>query len=86
VVATRSPVRPLIAIELDDSNHLTTKAKARDTLIESVFAAAGVPLLRIPYSAHGYQVSQIKRQIAELLQAKSTVPPAGRAQVSPAAA
>lgn len=67
VVATRHPVRPLVAVELDDSSHNTAKAKARDALVEGVLQAAGLPLLRVPYRASGYSVKDMRSHLDQVL-------------------
>ncbi|MCB0213738.1 MAG: DUF2726 domain-containing protein [Anaerolineae bacterium] len=39
---------PVVGIELDDGSHKQAKRKQRDTFVEQVFEAAGLPLVRIP--------------------------------------
>ncbi len=41
-------MRPILGIELDDRSHERPERKARDELVDGVFAAAGLPLLRVP--------------------------------------
>lgn len=41
-------MRPLVAVELDDRSHEREDRRQRDALVESVFAAAGLPLVRVP--------------------------------------
>lgn len=41
-------MRPMLGIELDDRSHERPERKARDELVDWVFAAAGLPLLRVP--------------------------------------
>jgi len=41
-------LRPVLGIELDDRSHERPERKARDELVDAVFAAAGLPLLRVP--------------------------------------
>jgi hypothetical protein len=41
-------VRPLVGIELDDKSHRRSDRQARDEFVEKVFAAAKLPLVRIP--------------------------------------
>lgn len=43
-------LRPLLAIELDDSSHNRPDRQARDKFVDGVFAAAGLPLLHVPVS------------------------------------
>lgn len=55
-------MRPLVGIELDDSSHQRTDRQARDTFVDGVFAAAGLPLLHIPVK-RGYVTAEIEGQI-----------------------
>jgi len=41
-------MKPVCGIELDDSSHNRADRQARDELVNSVFAAAGIPLERFP--------------------------------------
>lgn len=41
-------LRPLLAIELDDSTHTHPKRQSRDSQVDGLLAAAGLPLLRLP--------------------------------------
>jgi hypothetical protein len=41
-------MRPMLGIELDDRSHDRPERRARDELVDGVFAAAGLPLLRVP--------------------------------------
>lgn len=51
-------VRPLLGIELDDKSHEREDRRRRDNFVEQVFAAAKVPLLRIPVR-QSYSVSEL---------------------------
>ncbi len=82
VVATRSPVQPLIVLELDDSSHYTAKAKTRDSLVDRVMHAAGLPLLHIPYNSHGYTRSDLARQISQALLERGSPQKSGQKTVS----
>jgi len=44
-------MRPLLGIELDDASHRKPKQAQRDRFVERVFAAAGLPLARVPVRA-----------------------------------
>jgi hypothetical protein len=44
-------MKPLAGIELDDSSHARANRQERDALVDGVFAAAGLPLVRIPAAA-----------------------------------
>ena len=43
-----STLRPVLGIELDDGSHQQPERAARDELVDGVFSAAGLPLLRVP--------------------------------------
>ena len=47
------------AVELDDASHKKADRRARDTTLEKIFAAAEVPLVRVP-SRRTYDVTEIK--------------------------
>lgn len=51
-------MRPMLGIELDDRSHERPERKARDELVDGVFAAAGLPLLRVPVR-HGYAPAEL---------------------------
>jgi hypothetical protein len=53
---------PILGIELDDRSHQRADRQQRDHLVDNVFAAAGLPLVRVPVK-RGYAV----QEIAELL-------------------
>jgi Protein of unknown function (DUF2726) len=59
--------RPLLGIELDDSSHQEEGRKARDNFVDSVFAAAALPILHIPVQA-SYAPAEIRAQIDQALQ------------------
>jgi very-short-patch-repair endonuclease len=44
-------MRPLLGVELDDASHERPDRQVRDALVDQVFAAAGLPLLRVPVQA-----------------------------------
>jgi len=53
-------MKPIAAIELDDSSHNLAKRQQRDEFVDGVFKAAGLPLLHMPmkrvYSLHDIAV------------------------------
>lgn len=51
-------LQPLLGIELDDKSHLRADRQARDSFVDSVFAAAGLPLVHIPVR-HAYPVDKL---------------------------
>jgi hypothetical protein len=44
-------MRPLVGVELDDSSHRREDRQARDEFVDSVFAAASLPLIHVPVRA-----------------------------------
>jgi len=66
VVCDAGTMQPLLGIELDDSSHQRKDRQERDAFVESVFAAAALPLLRIP-AARSYNPKDLASQIQALL-------------------
>ncbi len=56
--------RPILGIELDDKSHQRADRKQRDLLVEGVFAAAQLPLARVPVQ-HGYNVAELQALLRE---------------------
>ncbi len=63
VICDPLTLRPLGAIELDDSSHARTRRRQRDRLVDEVFAVAGLPLVRVPVR-RGYTAADVERVIA----------------------
>jgi very-short-patch-repair endonuclease len=70
-------LKPVFAIELDDSSHARADRQERDALVEEVFAAAHLPLLRIPAS-QSYNTSELIALFQAAMQKKETQKPAAR--------
>jgi hypothetical protein len=68
VICEPRTLRPVLAIELDDSSHAREDRKARDTLVESILTKAGMPLLRWPCDPRGYKREEIAAAVANRLQ------------------
>ncbi len=73
ILCDKSNVRPLMAIELDDSSHGQASRQARDSFVNKALLNAGLPLLRVP-AQHSYSVAEISAKIQSCLQ-KSEVAP-----------
>ncbi|MES2694715.1 MAG: DUF2726 domain-containing protein [Verrucomicrobiota bacterium] len=58
--------RPLLGVELDDSSHNEKARVERDAFVDSVFTAAGLPILHIAAKA-AYDPKDIRRQIESAL-------------------
>ena len=59
-------LRPLVGIELDDSSHQRPERQARDEFVDRAFAAAGLPLVRMP-ARQTYMSSDILEQLKPYL-------------------
>jgi predicted RNA-binding Zn-ribbon protein involved in translation (DUF1610 family) len=70
-------VRPLAGIELDDKSHHREARQQRDEFVGNVFAAAKLPLIRVPVK-HAYAVSEL----VALLRPYMGLPAEGSAPVS----
>lgn len=62
VLAEKESLKPLLAIELDDSSHGYGKRKERDAFVEKAFKDAGIILLRINYKRE-YNIQEISDAI-----------------------
>jgi hypothetical protein len=51
-------VRPIVGIELDDKSHRRQDRQERDELVENVFRAANLPLVRVP-AKNSYSVQEL---------------------------
>jgi hypothetical protein len=72
VLCDPKSVRPLLAIELDDSSHDRADRVARDEFVDDVMAAAGLPMLHVKARA-AYNAADLRNEIA----GKINVPAAG---------
>ena len=72
LVCDSKSIRPIVALELDDQSHSRTDRKTRDELVEAVFAAAGLPLLRVPVKT-GYAPQEIQTLLQPYLQPAAPV-------------
>lgn len=62
VLCSRDVVRPLLAVELDDSSHKQKKRQERDAFLDSALAAAGLPILHVPVRS-GYDAAKLAEAI-----------------------
>lgn len=60
-------MRPLVGIELDDKSHQRKDRQERDAFVDSVYKAAGLPLLHIPVK-RSYEVAELAAQISPFIQ------------------
>lgn len=68
-------MRPLLAIELDDSSHKRKDRQDRDDLVDSVFKAAQLPLLHVTVK-RAYQPADISKEINAIISHPSDLQPA----------
>lgn len=66
VICDKEQLRPLLAIELDDSSHNREDRRKRDEEVERILNEAGMPLLRINHNGR-YDVEEIKQLVFEKL-------------------
>ena len=62
-------LQPVFAIELDDSSHRRATRSERDAFIDSVFAVANIPLVRVPVRA-SYNSQELNILFSNALQRK----------------
>ncbi|MHB9131554.1 MAG: DUF2726 domain-containing protein [Armatimonadota bacterium] len=62
-------MQPLLGVELDDASHARKDRAERDDFVDNAFAAAGLPLLRVP-AQRAYNT----RELAEKINRYLTVP------------
>lgn len=74
VLCDSGTLKPICAIELDDKSHQREDRQARDVLVNAVFRAAGLPLMRVPVQ-RTYDVAQLKTALSPYLKAAETLPP-----------
>jgi len=68
-------LKPVVAIELDDSSHARPDRQERDAFVNQVFEAADLPLLRIPVRRH-YAPAELGGLLAPYLESDpAPVPP-----------
>lgn len=65
----KSDGRPLLGIELDDSSHEEEERVARDLFVDTVFSAAGLPILHVAAKS-AYDPREVRRLIDESLTKK----------------
>lgn len=66
LVCDLETLKPLFGMELDDASHIRADRQDRDRFVEQVFAAASLPLLRVP-AQRGYTLQELSARIEPLL-------------------
>jgi hypothetical protein len=64
VICDKNLLRPLLAIELDDSSHNRADRKTRDNFVDAALAAAGLPILHVRASS-GYNTQELTHAIQQ---------------------
>lgn len=64
-------MQPVVAIELDDRSHGRTDRVERDTVVDQIFSAAGLPLLHVA-AAQTYNTSELAAILEPYLQGQRT--------------
>ncbi|GHV18363.1 hypothetical protein FACS18949_13360 [Clostridia bacterium] len=59
-------MKPIVGIELDDSNHNTEKAIQRDIFVEKVYKDANLPLIQIK-TQRNYTEAKITKELTPYL-------------------
>lgn len=66
VLCDKDSLEVMVGIELDDPSHRRPARQQRDQFVNSAFADAGLPLLRIPTADH-YDASSIRKMIEKAI-------------------
>lgn len=74
LLCDRDSMTPRMGIELDDSSHAREDRQKRDALVEQVFAAAGLALVRFPVQ-HAYNISEIRSHLSSAFDEGAVPPP-----------
>jgi len=64
VLCEPGTMRPFCVIELDDKSHRSEKVRRRDALMDSIYAAAGVPIVHVD-CRRGYSMQEVGGKIRE---------------------
>jgi hypothetical protein len=66
-------MKPLLAVELDDSSHNRLERKERDEFLDQVCQVAGLPLVRLPVKRE-YNTREIEERVSPFLTGIGPVP------------
>ena len=66
VICDPITLRPVAGLELDDSSHQKAKAVKNDSFKDGLFAAAGLPLIRVP-TQRAYEPAQVRALLSPVL-------------------
>lgn len=74
-------LKPILAIELDDSSHQRLDRQERDSFVEKVFADAKLPLVRIRVQ-NTYNTRELAKKFQAAMKGQQNQPPAAPAPIS----
>ena len=77
VICAPDTMKPLAAIELDDSSHERADRRERDEFMDQAFAAAELPLIHVPARA-SYDLAELAELLGPHLGASTAPAPAAR--------
>lgn len=66
LLCQKDDLRPVIAVELDDSSHTLGERIRRDKLVDKIFNDAGLPILHVPVKPP-YNSTEIAERIQEAI-------------------
>ena len=66
LICDRDTLKPIVAIELDDSTHARENRQLRDEFVNQIFTAAKLPLIHIKVS-QSYIVSTLQDELKKYL-------------------
>ena len=61
---------PVVAVELDDSSHQRPDRIERDSAVDQILSAAGLPIVRVP-AQRGYQLGALRKLLSPYLDFKN---------------
>ena len=66
VVCDAGTLRPLVVVELDEPSHATPQRQGRDEDVETILAAAGLPIIHV-LTSRGYETRELEAAIGTYL-------------------
>ena len=72
LLCTKETLKPICAIELDDSSHLRQDRIERDAFVDKVFEASGLPLVRFKNKS-SYSINEIEEHLLPMLEPNKNI-------------
>lgn len=66
LVCERETIKPIAAVELDDSSHARSDRRIRDTFVDQAFATASVPLIHFE-NRRSYVLADIEAEVSKYI-------------------